>query len=75
MAAYTYLGVDTNMLDALYAPHLRVGFHSFAWSTKTFLYNIMEQRYEQNNMGYQISRILDNDPSNIFESDTAAIYA
>ena len=64
MAAYTYLGVDTNMLDALYAPHLRVGFHSFAWSTKTFLYNIMEQRYEQNNMGirFQDFKIIMNNP-------------
>ena len=33
------------------------GFCSSVWSTKTFLYNIRDPKYKQNNMGYQISRI------------------
>ena len=32
-------------------------------------------RYKQNNMGYQISRILDKGHTNFFEFDIAKIYA
>ena len=39
------------------------------------MYDIREQRYKLNNMRYQISRILNNDQSNIFKPDTATIYA
>ena len=53
--------------------NLKGEIHSSVWSTKTFLYAIREPRYKQNNIGYQISRILDNDQSNIVKSDTTAI--
>ena len=54
--------------------HLSGGIYSSVCSTKTFLYSIMEPRYKQNNMWYQISRIWNNELSNI-KSDIAAIYA
>ena len=54
--------------------HLKGEIHISAWSTKTFVFDIRELRYKQNNMGYQISRII-NDQSDILKSDTAAIYA
>ena len=51
--------------------HLKSEIHSSVWSTKTFLYDIRELRYEQSIMDYQILRILDNDQSDIVKSDTA----
>ena len=47
----------TNMLEGLDIFHLKGGIHSSVWSTETFPYNIREQGYKQNNMGYQIRRI------------------
>ena len=52
--------------SAGYIFYLKGGIHSSVWSTKAFLYHIMELRYKQNNMGNQISRILNNEQSNIF---------
>ena len=40
----------------------------------TFLHYIREPRYKQNNIGYQISRVLNNKQSNILKSDTATIH-
>ena len=61
-----------NMLDGWDIILVKGEIHSSVGSTKTFLYNIRELRYEQNNIGHQISRI---DQSHILKSDTAAIYA
>ena len=47
----------TIMLEGLDIFHLKGGIHSSVWSTETFPYNIREQGYKQNNMGYQIRRI------------------
>ena len=55
--------------------HLKGEIHISAWSTKTFVFDIRELRHKQNNMGYQISRIINKDQSDIVKSDTAAIYA
>ena len=55
--------------------HLKGEIHSSVWSTKTFLYDIREPRYKENNMGYQISRILNNDQHYIVKPDTTANYA
>ena len=64
-----------NMLEDWKIIHLKGEIHSSVWSTKTFLYDIRELRYKQNNMRYQISRIINNDQSDIVKSDTAAVYA
>ena len=45
------------MLDGWDISHLKGGICSSVWSTKTFLHDIREPRYKQNIMGYQISRI------------------
>ena len=47
-----------NMLEGWYIFHFKGGIHRSVWSTKTFLYDIRELRYKQNNMGYHISKIL-----------------
>ena len=47
----------TNMLESRDLYHSKGEIHSSVWSTKTFLYNIREPRYKQNNMRYKISRI------------------
>ena len=70
--------VQSPVKSHVQSPVLSLGYkhaRSSVWSTKTFLYDIRELRYQQNNMGYQISRILINSKSNIVKSDTAAIYA
>ena len=36
--------------------HMKGGIRSFIRSTKTFLYDIRELRYKQNNLGYQKSK-------------------
>ena len=48
-----------------YIFNLKVGVHSFVWSTKTFLFDLRELRYKLNNIGYQISKNLNNEQSNI----------
>ena len=58
----------TNMLEGWDIFNLKGGIHCSVWSTKTFLYNIREPRYEQNNMGYQISMIWNDKQSNILKS-------
>ena len=66
--------MDTNILKGCDIFHMKGVIHSFIWSTKTFLYDIREPRYKQNNLGYQKSRDENNKQSNVLESDTAAIY-
>ena len=63
-----------NMPEGWDIPHLKGGIHSSIWSTKKFLYNIRKPIYKQNNKGCKISRILDNEQSNILKSDTSTIY-
>ena len=53
---------------------MKSGIRSFIWSTKTFLYDIREPRYKENNLRYQKSRDENDKQSNVFELDTAAIY-
>ena len=43
-----------NMLEGWDILHLKGGIHSSVWSTKIFLYNIREPRYNQNKIGYKI---------------------
>ena len=45
------------------------GINSSIWSTKTFMYNIMESRYKQIKMEHQISKISDIGQSNVLDSD------
>ena len=60
-----------NMLEGWDISHLKGEIHSSVWSTKTFLNDIRELRYKQNNMEYKISN---NEQYYILKSDTAAIY-
>ena len=39
------------MLECWHILHLKVGIYRSVWSTKTFLHDIREPRYKQNNMG------------------------
>ena len=55
---FCLISLATNMLKSWDIIHWKGGIHSFVWSTKTFLYNIQEPRYEQSKMGYQISKCL-----------------
>ena len=73
--SFCLISLVTNILEDWDIIHLKGEIHISVWSTKTFLYDIRELRYGQNNTGYQISRIWNNDHSNFFESDTAKIYA
>ena len=59
----------TNMLWDI--SYLKGGTCSSVWSTKTFIYDIREPRYKQNNMGYQILRNWIDEQSNFLKSDTA----
>ena len=68
------ISLATNMIDSWDIIHMKNEIHSSVRSTKTFLYDIRELSYMQNNIGYQISRISNNEQSNIFKSDTVAIY-
>ena len=43
-----------NMLEGLDILHLKGEIHSSVWSTKIFLYDIREPRYNQNKIGYKI---------------------
>ena len=51
------ISTAANTLDGWDISHLKSGICSSIWSTKTFLFIISEPRYRQNNKGYQISRI------------------
>ena len=57
-----------------YIFYLKVGIRSSVWSTKICLYDIMEPRYKQNNLWYQISRILNYEQSNTLKSDIFSRY-
>ena len=48
--------LDKDMLEALDIFHMKSGIRRFIWSTKTFLYDIREPRYKENNLRYQKSR-------------------
>ena len=61
------ISLAINMLEGWDISHLKVRIHSSVWSIKTFLYNIREPRYKQNNMEYKMSRILYNEQSNYNE--------
>ena len=50
---FCLISLAISMLEGWNMIHLKGGIHSSVWSTKTFLYNIREPRYKQNNMGYQ----------------------
>ena len=58
-----------NLLEGLDILHLKGGIHSPVYNTKTFLYDIMESRYKQNNMWFYISRILSNEQYNVLRYD------
>ena len=73
--SFCVIYLATNVPEGSDIIHLKGEIHSSIWSPKTFLYDIRELRYKQNNMGYQMSGILNNDQSNIVKSDTAAIHA
>ena len=73
-SSFRVMFLATNMPEVWNIIHFKGKIHSSVWSTKTFLYDIRELRYKQNNMGYQISRIIKNDQSNSVKSDTATIY-
>ena len=57
-----FISLAINMQVGWDICHLKGGIHSSVWSTKTFLYDIREPRYEQNNMGI---RFQDKSLSNI----------
>ena len=53
---FCLISLVTNMLEGWYIFHLKGWIHRSVWSTKTFLYDIRELRYKQNNMVYQIPK-------------------
>ena len=55
--SFCLISPATKMIDGWNIIHLKSEIHSSVWSTKTFLYDIRELSYMQNNIGYQISRI------------------
>ena len=72
---FCLISLDRNILEGLSMFHLKDGIHRSIWSTKTFLYNIREPRYKQNNMRYKISRdLIKKNNIIILKSDTARIY-
>ena len=58
-----------NLLEGWDISHLKSENRSSVWSTKTFLNDIREVSYEQNNMEYKISK-----QCSILKSETAVIY-
>ena len=60
----------TNILDDWDISHLKDRICSSVWSTKTFLYDIWELRYKQNNMCYHLSKIVNIEQSSVLKSDT-----
>ena len=57
------LGISINfpamgMLEGCDISHVKGVIHISVWSTKTFLYDIREPRYEQIKIGYQIAKTL-----------------
>ena len=44
--SFCLISLATNMLEGLDIIHWKGGIHSFVWSTKTFLYDILEPRYK-----------------------------
>ena len=73
--SFCLISLATNMLEGWDIINLKGGIHSFVLSTKTFLYDIRELRYKQIKMEYEISKCLNIEKSNVWKSDTAAIYA
>ena len=65
--SFSLISLSIDMLEGWYISHLKGGIHSSVWSTKTFLYNIREPRYKQNDMGYKMSRIWYNQQSDYLE--------
>ena len=59
--SFCFISRATNMLEGWYIFQFKDGIHSFLWSTKTFLNDIRKARYKQNNIGYEISRIGNNE--------------
>ena len=55
---FCLISLAKNLLECWDVIHWKGGIHSFVWSTKTFLYDIREPRYNQIKMGYQISKCL-----------------
>ena len=55
---FCLISLVRNMLEGCYMFYFKGGIHRSVWITKTFLYDIRELRYKQNNMGYHISKNL-----------------
>ena len=64
--SFCLISLATNMLEGFI---LKGGIHSSVSSTKTFLYDIMEPRYKQIKIGYQISKVLNMGQSSVLKSD------
>ena len=73
--SFCLISLATNMLESWDIFHLKGVSIGPSGVQKTFLYVLREPRYEKNKMKYQISKIWNNDLSNIFKSNIAAIDA
>ena len=73
--SYCLIALATNMLEGWDIIYWKGGIHSFILSTKTFLYDILEPRYKQIKMEFQILKCLNIEKSSVWKSDTATIYA
>ena len=67
---FCLISLVTNIVEGWYIFHLKGWINRSVWSTRTFLYNIRELRYKQNNMGYHISKILNFEQSSVLKTDT-----
>ena len=67
--SFPLISLSTNILEEWDIIHLKGKIHIYVLSTKTFLYNIREPRYDQIKMGYKISKILEIGQSNVLNSD------
>ena len=67
---FCLISLVRNILEGWSIFHLKGGIHRSIWSTKTFLYDIVELRYKRNNMEYQISKFLNIEQSSVLKTDT-----
>ena len=62
------------MLEGWDIIYVKGEIHSSIWSTKAFLYNKWEPRYNPIKMRYQISKILDSRQSSVLKSDVTYCF-
>ena len=75
LCRFSLISRAANMLEGWCINHAKGAIHSFVWSTNTCFYDIRKPRYQQINMGNQMSKKLYFETSSFLNFDVPYCFA